>query len=209
MDVASVQMAASDGSDDMSEDRNRYSFASDDPSYRSGSAASESRSGSAGSNHFGDVTQNQDEEEDDEEEDNELDEEIENRLMGMLLKGMVLQTNTCQACSTPLLQSMDMNRGFVNTPKDPVGGVPYCVSCVAHVATSRDEYDVIKESYPEFLDTDGLVLIQLPEGETIEDEKVEEKQPEPEVEEIEKKPSWEGKRVKELIEMIDMSYDKR
>lgn len=214
-----MQMAASDGSDDMSDERNRYSFASDDPSYRSGSAAS-SRPNSAGSHfsrnsatHLHEIDQGEEEGEEEEEE-NEMDEEIENRLMGMLLKGMVLQQTTCKVCSTPLLQSMDMSRGFINTPKDPVGGVPYCVSCVAHVATSKDEFNIIKESFPDFLDTEGLVLMQLLEGEKIneetQEEEVAEEQQEPEsVQEFEKKPSWEGKRVKDLIEMIEMGYDKR
>ena len=144
MDVASVQMAFSDGSDETSDEHNRYSFASDDHSSRPGSAGSVSRPGSAGSSSQGNIQDFGEEnsgDHEEEEEENELDEETENKLMAMLLKGMVLQPKACQVCSTPLLQSMDMTLGFINTPKDPVGGVPYCVSCVAHVATSKEEHD--------------------------------------------------------------------
>jgi hypothetical protein len=94
--------------------------------------------------------------------------ESESKLMEYLLKGLVLQSTTCGACDTPLIKSLVPDENPVtltsSSPIIPIGKVPYCVSCVAHVVTNQEELQVLwKDEYKALMSVSGAVLLFMDE----------------------------------------------
>ena len=107
----------------------------------------------------------EDSEEDGNNQDND-EADIDNKLMDMLVKGLVLQTTCCPTCETPLVKMMMYLKGQrpdirgvrsaesidLDKPDEPIFGVPFCVSCTAHVVTEKAERRILE---------DGLAYDQL------------------------------------------------
>jgi Sjogren's syndrome/scleroderma autoantigen 1 (Autoantigen p27) len=105
---------------------------------------------------------------------NDEDLEIERLLSQKLLEGYVLMERSCPACATPLVKNHvgqdedDAGRElspFVvpsqsfDQPFRPVNGVPFCVSCQAHVVTDESEISILEQC--DSLKTKGQILISL------------------------------------------------
>ncbi len=106
---------------------------------------------------------------DNEESDDDSDDEratgaSEAKLMEYLMKGLVLQSNTCSVCDTPLIKSVVADENPIplhsNSQIQPIGNVPFCVACNAHYVSSQDELKILwKDEYKAVMAMKGAVLL--------------------------------------------------
>jgi len=102
--------------------------------------------------------------------------EVETLLTEKLIQGFVLQPTCCPTCNTPLVKAMtnmpipveeDDGDGAGKTV--PINGVPFCVSCCAHVMTTKEEIRIMTEKNA-LLGGSGAVLLAMSEDEESDDE---------------------------------------
>lgn len=94
------------------------------------------------------------------------EEESESRLMEYLLKGYVLQSDACTKCHMPLIKSISADvttPSFVDTNKiEPVGNVCFCVTCSAHVVTTKEELQILSlDKNKAVMDVPGAVIMLI------------------------------------------------
>ena len=107
---------------------------------------------------------------------NDDDAEIERLLSEKLLEGYTLMERICPSCATPLVKNKNNHameeskqkqnvEAFVvpsksfEQPFQPVLGVPFCVSCQAHVVTEESEISVLERC--DSLKMKGQILVAL------------------------------------------------
>ena len=106
---------------------------------------------------------------------NDEDAEIERLLSEKLLEGYILMERICPSCATPLVKNkIDEEKEkkannalepFVvpsksfDQPFQPVLGVPFCVSCHAHVVTDESEISILEKC--DTLKMKGQILVSL------------------------------------------------
>lgn len=112
-----------------------------------------------------DIPESEDKSED-ESDDEGMQGESEAKLMEFLLKGLVLQSSTCNVCDTPLIKSVNVDENptyFTPSSKiEPIGNVPFCVSCNAHYVTNQSELQILwKDEYKAVMGVSGAVLLYM------------------------------------------------
>jgi len=99
--------------------------------------------------------------------------EVETLLTEKLMQGFVLQPNCCPTCNTPLVKAM-INMPIAANGDDandttPINGVPFCVSCKAHVMKTKEEIRIMTETNA-IMGARGEVLLAMSEDEESDDD---------------------------------------
>ena len=106
------------------------------------------------------------EESEDDTEDEGVQGDSEAKLMEFLLKGLVLQSSTCNVCDTPLIKAVTVQENPTHlthkSKVEPIGNVPFCVSCNAHYVTNQSELQILwKDEYKAIMGVSGAVLLYM------------------------------------------------